>query len=155
MESQLPHPLYLSKRASYLPQHDFTPDGLKIKTLFQLMKLSWDTFLCHFESFRSYQNIAISKLSGGERRIIETYVILKSESPIILLDEPFSNISPLHIEKIKQLIEIEKAGKIIIVTDHYYLDIIDISDTLYLLNNGCTKKIEKLEELEDYKYLNL
>ncbi|MBN2867554.1 MAG: ABC transporter ATP-binding protein, partial [Flavobacteriaceae bacterium] len=74
---------------------------------------------------------------------------------IILLDEPFSNISPLYIEKIKQLIEIEKKQKVIILTDHNYQDVIAISDNIYLLKNGCTKLIKNITELEDYNYLNL
>ncbi|EPR73873.1 ABC-type transporter ATP-binding protein [Winogradskyella psychrotolerans RS-3] len=35
-----------------------------------------------------------------------------------------------------------------------YQHIIEASDHIYLLNNGSTKKIEKLTELEDYKYLS-
>src|SRR5690606_38040587 len=140
--------------ASYLPQHHLAPDQLQIKTLFLLMKLDWEEFISHFKNFHSYYNTKISRLSGGERRVIETYVVLKQEGDVVLLDEPFSNISPLHIDQIKKLISIEKTHKIIIITDHYYQDVIDICDSLYLLNNGCTKKIDKLEELEDYGYLN-
>ena len=50
--------------------------------------------------------------SGGERRLIETYIILKSKANIILLDEPFSHISPLYIEKIKKIINSEKKRKL-------------------------------------------
>ncbi|MBA6152975.1 ATP-binding cassette domain-containing protein [Gelidibacter maritimus] len=150
----LKRPLYTLNMASYLPQHQLAPDHLKVKTLFQMMNLEWNTFVNHFEKFQNYYNTRISKLSGGERRVIETYSILKREAAIVLLDEPFSNISPLHIEKIKKLIEIEKSEKIIIITDHYFNDVIDMSDTLYLLKNGCTKIIDNLEELEDYNYIN-
>ena len=38
--------------------------------------------------------------------------------------------------------------------DHRYQTIIDLSDSLYLLKNGCTKEIKDLKELEDYNYLN-
>lgn len=147
-------PLYTLNFTSYLPQHHLAPDHLKVKTLFQILKLDWEVFKSHFENFKNYYNTKINRLSGGERRVIETYAVLKQEGAIVLLDEPFSNISPLHIDKIKELIQTEKTQKIIIITDHYFNDVIDICDSLYLLNNGCTKKIDKLEELEDYKYIN-
>lgn len=148
-------PLYSLKKTSYLPQHHLAPNTIKIKTLFQLLKLDWDDFISHFESFSSYYNTQLNSVSGGERRVIETYTVLKQKGDIVLLDEPFSNIAPLHIEKIKNLIRTEKPHKAIIITDHYFRDVINLSDDLYLLNNGCTKKIETLEQLEDYKYLNL
>lgn len=154
-EKPLLKPLYGQRNVVYLPQHHLAPDHLKIKTLFKLLMLDWEEFIAYFDSFSTNYNSKMYKVSGGERRVIETYVALKQESAIILLDEPFSNIAPLHIEKIKQLIRAEKEKKAIVITDHYYRDVIDICDDLYLLKNGCTQKIENLDALEDYKYLNL
>lgn len=34
----------------------------------------------------------------------------------------------------------EKQRKIIIITNHMYRHIVDVSDNIYLLKNGCTKK---------------
>ena len=147
-------PLYALNNTAYLPQHHLVPDHLKIKTIFQLLNLDWNDFTRHFENFSPYYNTKINRVSGGERRIIETYAVLKQKGNLILLDEPFSNIAPLHIEKIKALITSEKRKKAIIITDHYFREVIDICDALYLLNNGCTKKIETVDQLEDYKYLN-
>lgn len=147
-------PLYILRNTFYLPQHHLAPDNLQVKNLFQLLKLDWEDFISHFENLSRYYNTKINRVSGGERRVIETYAVLKQKGDLVMLDEPFSNISPLHIEKIKALITSEKRHKAIIITDHYYRDVIDICDDLYLLNNGCTKKIENFEELEAYKYLN-
>lgn len=133
-------PLYSLKNASYLPQHHLAPNRLKFKNFFQLLKLDWEDFINHFENFSRYYNTKLNRVSGGERRVIETYAVLKQKGDIVLLDEPFSNIAPLHIEKMKPLITLEKAHKAIIITDHNYRDVIDICDDLYLLNNGCTKK---------------
>lgn len=71
-----------------------------------------------------------------------------------MLYEPFSYIVPLFIEKIKQLINDEKQRKIIIMTDHLYRNVIEMSDTIYLLRNGCTTQIDDLKMLEAYQYLN-
>ncbi|WP_299119024.1 ABC transporter ATP-binding protein [uncultured Winogradskyella sp.] len=147
-------PLYSTGFAKYLPQYNFIPNGMKLSFIFKLYKLSWMAFIENFEAFSIYENSKFKALSGGERRILETYIILKSESEIAILDEPFSHLYPLHIETVKQMIAEEKADKIIIISDHMYEHIIDTSDTIYLLKNGTTKKINKLTELEDYKYLS-
>ena len=146
-------PLYLTKLVKYLPQHTFLPN-LKLPSIFKLFHVDWEDFILHFPAFSKYKKTKINRLSVGEQRIVEIYLILKSNSEIVLLDEPFSHISPLQIEKIKQLISIEKLEKIIIITDHLYSHIIETSDEIYLLKNGCSKKIDKLNELEDYRYLS-
>jgi ABC-type lipopolysaccharide export system ATPase subunit len=127
---------------------------MKLSFVFKLHELDWTTFIEKFEAFTIYENSRFKDLSGGERRIIETYIILKSESKIVLLDEPFSHLSPLHIETVKAMITEEKQHKMIIISDHMYHHIIESADTIYLLKNGTTKKIENLTELEDYKYLS-
>src|SRR5690606_26486152 len=120
-------PLYQTKLVSYLPQHHFIPNALKIKSIFKIFGVDWNDFIKIFESFYLFKNLKFNRLSGGERRIIEVYLILKGSSKIVLLDEPFSHIAPLYIEKIKSLIETEKHQKAIIITDHMYKHIIDVS----------------------------
>ncbi|WP_397362136.1 ATP-binding cassette domain-containing protein [Olleya sp. R77988] len=146
-------PLYLTKLAALLPQYHFTPNQAKVIAVFNLFKLKWDDFIVEFPDFIAYKNQKINTLSGGERRVIEIYLILKKKAKIVLLDEPFNGVAPLYIEKIKTLIELEKKEKIIILTDHRYNEVIDVSDTIYLIKNGCSKLINNLSELEDYKYL--
>jgi len=148
-------PLYQTKLVAYLPQYNIIPNTLKIKTALKLFKLTWEDFTTTFESFNKYKNLKFNKLSGGERRLVEIYIILKSNKEIILLDEPFSHLAPLHIEKIKTLISKEKQHRAIIITDHMYNHIVDVSDEIYLIKGGCTKLIKNLKELEDYKYLSL
>ncbi|WP_179352787.1 ATP-binding cassette domain-containing protein [Winogradskyella vidalii] len=147
-------PLYTTGIAKYLPQYNFIPNNFKLTFIFKLYGLDWPTFIKHVEAFSIYEHAKINALSGGERRIVETYIILKAKSKIVFLDEPFSHLAPLQIDTIKQLIAKEKKDKIIVISDHMYQHIIDSSDVIYLLKNGSTKKIEQLTELEDYKYLS-
>ena len=147
-------PLYQTNLVKLLPQHKFIPNNLKLKIVFALYKVDWNTFVSVFEEFKSYSTYKANKLSDGERRIIETYLVLKSTNDIVLLDEPFSHLAPLQIERIKHLIYEEKNRKVIVITDHMYEHIIDASDDIYLLKNGCTKIIDNLKELEDYQYLS-
>ncbi|WP_400077228.1 ATP-binding cassette domain-containing protein [Winogradskyella sp. R77965] len=147
-------PLYSTGLVKYLPQYNFIPNGMKLSFIFKLYNLDWAIFIKNFEEFSVYENSKFKALSGGERRILETYIVLKSKSQIAILDEPFSHLSPLHIETVKQMIAEEKPHKAIIISDHMYQHIIDTSNTIYLLKNGTTKKIDNLIELEDYKYLS-
>ena len=146
-------PLYTTGFAKYLPQYNFVPTGMKLSRVFKLFDLDWDLFIKNFEVFSIYEKAKFKVLSGGERRLVETYIVLKTASQIVILDEPFSHLSPLHIERIKKLIAEEKKQKAIIISDHMYQHIIDASDTIYLLKNGTTKKIKNLIELETYNYL--
>ncbi len=148
-------PLYQTKLVSYLPQHHFIPNNLKTKTAFKLFNVDWIEFINSFPSFALFENLKFSRLSGGERRVVEVYLILKSSSKIVLLDEPFSHIAPLYIEKITSLIEIEKHQKAIIITDHMYQHIVSASNAIYLIKNGCSKLIDNLKELESYNYVSI
>jgi len=147
-------PLYQTNLVSYLSQYHFIPKLLKLQTIFKLFKVSWNVFISHFESFGGYRKTKFEKLSGGEQRIIETYIILKSNAKLILLDEPFSHLSPIHIESIKTLIKEEKKHKAIVITDHMYKHILDLANTVYFIKNGNSKLLKNEEELVNFKYLN-
>lgn len=149
-----PKPLYQSGIIGYLPQHPLLPRNLKISLTFKIFNVSWESFIGHFESFKKYGNAKIKDLSSGEIRVVEAYLILMSKKQIILLDEPFSFIAPLFVEKFKILINEIKKTSIIIITDHFYRDIIEVSDTIYLLKNGCSKEIFEIKELQSEGYLN-
>ncbi|GGG55496.1 ATP-binding cassette domain-containing protein [Bizionia arctica] len=147
-------PLYQTKLVKFLPQLPIIPNNLRLKMAFKLFQVNWDEFISHFESFSIYKNYKFHQLPGGERRIVETYLLLKSPGKIILLDEPFLHVAPLYIEIIKKLISEEKQRKIIIITDHLYRDIIEASDRLYLIKDGHSKLITDLKTLEDFKYIS-
>mgnify|MGYP000255009514 CR=1 FL=1 len=147
-------PLYATGLVKYLPQYHFIPNGFKVKKAFQLFKVSWTSFTALFAGFEMFENHKFGKLSGGERRLIEAYIILKGKSNIVLLDEPFSHLAPLYINSITSLIKEEKRHKTIIITDHHYKEVIAVSDDIYLLKNGTTKHVDNLKELEDYQYVS-
>jgi ABC-type lipopolysaccharide export system ATPase subunit len=137
----------------YLPQFSFIPKSFKIKKIFDDFKLDFSDFSILFPTFTQFYNVPISKLSGGERRIVEIYIILVSKSKFCMLDEPFSQVMPIHIDAIKSLIVREKKNKGIIVTDHLYKHIIDICEDLYVISNGQTYLTKELTDLEKRGYI--
>jgi ABC-type lipopolysaccharide export system ATPase subunit len=106
-----------------------------------------------FPLFSEFEDTKLYQLSGGERRLIEVYVTLKSNSKIILLDEPFSYLSQIYNQILKKIILEEKEHKIIIITDHMYQNILEISDDVYLLKDGWGIQIKSHEELIRHNYV--
>ena len=71
-----------------------------------------------------------------------------------MLDEPFSQVMPVHAETIKEIIVQEKKYKGMLITDHLYEHILDISDRLYLLHMGKTNLINNVHDLEVFGYIS-
>jgi ABC-type lipopolysaccharide export system ATPase subunit len=137
---------------AYLPQFNFIPKNLSLKRVFFDFGLDFLEFLKLFPEFNTQLNSKIGFLSGGNFRIVEVYCIVKSKANFIMLDEPFSHISPIQIDKIKQVINIEKSLKGIIISDHMYRHVIDVCDEIYVLKNGKVYKTNTLNDLEALGY---
>lgn len=148
-------PIFSTNKIAYLPQHKLLPSSISLKKAFCLFSQNWDKFVTHFESFKIYKNSKCNELSSGEVRVVETYLILNSGKEIIMLDEPFSFIAPLYVEKFKNLIKEKKRQSAIVITDHFYREILEISDTVYFLKDGYSKLIKSEEDLEDEGYLSI
>ncbi len=136
----------------YLPQFNFIPSFLTLERIFRDFCLKFYEFEEYFPEFISKSMMKISEFSGGEKRIIELYVIIKSKSQFALLDEPFTHISPMQIERIKKLLIREKENKGFIISDHMFREITDIADSIYLLNNGKLHLTDSILDLEVLGY---
>ncbi len=147
-------PLFQSGLIKYLPQHPYIPGHLKIKTAFDIYGISWEEFIEDFENFKAYSKFTVKELSGGERRVIEAVLIIRSKAEIVLLDEPFTHLAPIYVEKFTEILKKEVRHKAIIITDHMFHHVIDLADDLYFLKNGHIQLIKDPLELEDFKYLN-
>ena len=139
----------------YLPQFNFIPKTLSLKQIFNDFELNYTVFQQHFPEFISKYKSAIGSLSGGERRLIELYAILKSDAHFVMLDEPFTHLNPLQIEKVKALLVEEKRNKGLLITDHMYKHVIEVCDDFYILTNGQTYLAKSIADLEAYGYARL
>lgn len=139
----------------YLPQGRFVPKSLTIKRIFKDFELDFEDFAGEFPGFKKLYHAGFGSLSGGEQRIVEIYMILASKTKFCMLDEPFSQVMPLHVESIKRLILREKGNKGIIITDHLYQHIVDICDQLYVINNGKTYLTKGIQDLETLGYVRM
>ena len=103
------------KDLRYLPQKRFVPNSLTIKRIFSDFDLDFADLIVNFPELEKFHTSKLTNLSGGERRIIEIYTILVSQTKFCMLDEPFSQVMPIHIDSIKKLILREKENKGIII----------------------------------------
>ena len=93
-------------------------------------------------------------ISGGESQRTALARALVLEPEILLLDEPFSQIAPLHVATLQTLIRQEKATKGILLTDHMYRHVTGIADRLYVMADGQAYPCENDEDLVRRGYLN-
>ncbi len=139
----------------YLPQFHYLPKSLSLQRIFNDFELEYDLFTLVFSEFKGKQKLAVGRLSGGERRLVEIYVIVKSASQFVMLDEPFTQLSPIQIEKVKLLLLEEKENKGLFITDHIYKHVIDISHSIYVLANGRTHLTRHFSDLERLGYVSI
>ena len=137
----------------YLPQFNYIPNFLRLRRVFKDAELDFGEFADRFPEFSSKLDQRVRNLSGGERRFLETYIILKSKTQFVILDEPFTHLMPLQIEKITQLVIEEKVNKGILITDHMYTEILNIADNAYVLTNGKAHILNNNMELEKFGYI--
>lgn len=145
--------LFKTGKVAYLPQHQLLPNYISLKEAFNVFDVDWISFVNFFPSFKVHEIQKVKNLSTGELRVIETYLILNSNKDIILLDEPFSFIAPIYVDRIKTILQEKKMKSVIVITDHYYNDILEVSDTIYFIKNGYSKVIGSKTDLENEGYL--
>ena len=144
---------HIGRRIKYLPQDVFIPSYMTLGEAFELYGVDYDGLVAFDNKFHTYQRMTPGQLSGGEVRIAEMYMVLNSDSEFCILDEPFSNVAPKYVEMMQELIRMHKATKGIIISDHLYGSVMDITDDLFLLRDGYTFPIKCREDLIHHGYI--
>ncbi|MDE5945240.1 MAG: ATP-binding cassette domain-containing protein [Rikenella sp.] len=145
------------KHVRYLPQFHFIPGHLSVRRAFADYQVELSSFTADFPDLTRCAEARIEQLSGGERRLIEAYLIIRSPSAICLLDEPFSQLMPLHIATLKRLIrdQVRAREKGYVIADHLYRDALQICDRICLLKEGYVSEISASgKELAALGYMN-
>ena len=147
------HERFTESEVRYLPQHRFIPGWLRLERVLDDFGLPREELEAWFPTFIRLRGCRVGNMSGGEERILECFLTLRSPTQFVLLDEPFSQIEPLHVTVLKQLIKEEKKTKGILLTDHMYRHAAGIADRLYVMSEGRTYLCENAEELVRRGYL--
>ncbi|MHC0446732.1 ATP-binding cassette domain-containing protein [Flavobacterium sp. 3-218] len=144
----------LLNEISYLHQNQFIPNHFSVlQTVLLAVDKQKAHLVCEDEFLKSLLNQKIRNLSFGELRYLQVKLVLSNESKFVLLDEPFSGLSPKMIEIVSLLIKANSQKKGIIITDHNYRSVVGIATDLRMLSGGKLQIINKKAELIQEGYL--
>ena len=144
----------LLNEVSYLSQENFIPKHFLIRKAIVLSIKSKNLIIFfNDDAIKSIIDKKINQLSNGELRYLEIKIILNNSSKFLLLDEPFNGLSPLQIDKIITLLKENSSKKGIIITDHNYQNVIEISSDIMLMKSGKLIAVKDKNQLVELGYL--
>lgn len=84
----------------------------------------------------------VDELSGGEQQKVACAAAICGDSPVILFDEPTSNLSPEAIEDFVVLLaELKKQGVTIVIAEHRLHFLRNLVDQVLLFSDGSVSEI--------------
>ncbi len=141
---------------AYLPQDSYLPKSTKVRDIIP--------FFCDNEEKQNkvfyaagvsgFDHLKVGQLSLGQLRYLETLLLGSLDHPFIMLDEPFSMLEPLFKELLKDLLRKLSQTKGIIITDHYYHDVLDITNANFLLKDGHKIEVSEKTDLVNNGYIS-
>jgi ABC-type multidrug transport system ATPase subunit len=154
-EKYIPNFNIRKQQIAYLPQHNILPLNKKVRDILSMYYPNPDNQdrILYNPKIASYDSLKFGQLSGGEKRYFEIMLISQLPHSVMIFDEPFSMIDPIEQELISDLLQKLKKNKIVIITDHYYRNVLNITDRNVLINNGKSQKIDSVDELIQGEYL--
>ncbi|MEC5171779.1 MULTISPECIES: ATP-binding cassette domain-containing protein [Chryseobacterium] len=141
-------------KIAYLPQTPIFPRDIKIKNLISLFCNDVNAQkLFNSDLLEPLLNRTTRNLSGGERKMVEVLTIIHSNADFILLEEPYSGLSPILTEKVMRMIKEMSRKKGFIISNFMTEYALELSDEIYLLSDAYLRQIKDLRELRLHYYL--
>ena len=115
-----------------------------------------DKYLKEFD-IEEYKNKKIRELSKGNQQKIQFILSIIHHPKLLILDEPFSGLDPINVEKFKNIIlKLKKEGTSIIFSSHMMEHIEYFCDSLIILVKGKTVIEGKLKDIKnDFRKKNI
>lgn len=115
-----------------------------------------DKYLKEFDIL-DYKNKKIRELSKGNQQKIQFILSIIHHPKLLILDEPFSGLDPINVEKFKNIIlSLKKDGTIIIFSSHMMEHIEYFCDSLIILVKGKAVIEGKLKDIKnDFRKKNI
>ncbi|MEL7122672.1 MAG: ATP-binding cassette domain-containing protein [Bacteroidota bacterium] len=143
------------KLIGYLPQDSFLPKRIAVRDLIPMYFQDEERLdkIFYAPKVSSFETLSPEELSKGQLKYLQVLLIAYLEHPFLMLDEPFAMIEPLYKDLLKDFLRDLKTHKGLIVSDHYYQDVLEITDKNFLLKEGKLHAITDQKELNAYGYL--
>lgn len=114
------------------------------KSLFEFGKEQIQRF-----NLGEFQNTPVSGFSHGMMRRLSVMLAYVSAKKLLILDEPFDGVDPLGVQIINEIIEESKQkGIAVLVSTHLQNLLVDVSDSINVMNEGRILDIIPAEELQ-------
>lgn len=127
---------YMRSKITMLPQFDMIPGNIRLSQAMKLFNVDKSVIDQAIPELVPLLDHLPPQLSGGERRIFELVLVLYSKSQFCLLDEPFTGLSPVMVERLIEVMNDVKKTKGILITDHLHRSVTSCSDRLYCFDDG-------------------
>jgi Cu-processing system ATP-binding protein len=152
-ESILNGPEYRNQ-IGYMPQMGRYPENMKIAQLFAMIKeirqgKNLDEELYEKFQLEKIKNQSLGQLSGGTTQKVSAALAFLFNPNILILDEPTAGLDPIASEILKDKINKERAGKIILITSHILNDLDEIASHALFLQQGSVLFFKTLAELKE------
>jgi lipopolysaccharide export system ATP-binding protein len=144
-----------NKVIAYHPQEVMLPRGPKVKDLISIYIQDKRKQNKVFSSagISDMLHLRVRNLSLGQQRYLQFLLVLNLDHHFVLLDEPFSMIEPLYKDLIKEKLIEYKLHKGFIITDHYYLDVLEVADKINVIIDQKIMPVSDTKDLISLGYL--
>ncbi|MBU8912753.1 MAG: ATP-binding cassette domain-containing protein [Spirochaetales bacterium] len=147
---------YRTERLGYLAQEPFLPRRMTVRGA--VKGLLGESEICRtlldHPRIAPLQRQRVGSLSGGEQRYLEVMLIVSLPAPFVFLDEPFTEIEPIHREPLKDMIRhashTDRKG--VLITDHAYRDVLDTADRIEVFAGGVLRPASGEADLKRWGY---
>ena len=142
------HQRCFENKIKFIPQHDSLFRNMSVidnlKAIAEIVlkdkrkiEETVENLLSEF-ALTEQRNTLAHSLSGGQKKKVAICRALIGECRIMVLDEPLSNIDPITIEMIKDVIvKLQLTRSItIIISDHAFENVLQIADEIKILSDG-------------------
>ncbi|NJW52249.1 ATP-binding cassette domain-containing protein [Salinimicrobium oceani] len=146
-----------AKRIGFLPQDPFLPKEMKVRNLIPFIFPNGEDQdkIFYSPGVAAFDGKIIGTLSAGELKYLELIILANLSHPFLLLDEPFSMVEPKIIELVKDLLLSLRKTKGLLITDHYYSDVLEVANRSLLLKNSTLLEVESDDDLAAHEYLKI
>lgn len=155
----------LKKGLLYIPQKNNLFEDLTVKENLEMAGLTLDRklllqriekTLSIFTSLLPHLNRKPMKLSGGERQLLTLAMATLHHPKMILIDEPFTGLSPQNITFIAEILKVlNKKNRItLLIIEHQVKEVISIANKVIGLKLGRVFSEESVKQDFDINLLN-
>ncbi|MEK6794402.1 MAG: ATP-binding cassette domain-containing protein [Spirochaetota bacterium] len=144
---------FLSGKIAYCPQENFIPEHMRLSEAASFLSRELAASLKADARISSLWQHRFGSLSGGEKKYFEVLFLLHSPAEFILLDEPFTGISPIYQQDIIRTLTQWRTEKGFIITDHDYRTLMEVTTSRMIIITGSLHAFKSEADLRRYGYL--